>query len=258
MASRIEPGFKDLANWIGITTNFDRIRHGFSLQDPKAFSKQRISGKRTNNNQEKPIIGLFENLAVFVFLGDYDTIGNGFGNVGLIEHDDHFQAIKIDPEQCTLSFFPSKPIGPLSFFSTDPTRMFDKTIDSLFNENKDFVFRIPFGKLADKGINTQVFRHATQEQVMDGIHRIVKLSDQQLHTVIFNREIVGLPDAHRKHIYDELIKRRDKLREMVDSGKKITMRKQNKSSNSFFKPNTPRITEQKQEDASIANTQTMR
>ncbi len=101
LASRKEPRYQDLYQWLfkaGPDPNPDELPRFFA-QITEKLQKQSLLG---SDGGEKPIRGLYENVAIFMFLQDMDTIGSLYGNIGLIEQEDCFQAVKIDPGSCWL------------------------------------------------------------------------------------------------------------------------------------------------------------
>jgi len=191
LASRIEPGYKDLLFWVGGTLRGKEFTR-YLEKENEIFKNQHIP---TQNKKEKPIIGLFENVGVFAFLQDRDAVGGSLQNIGLVEHDEYFQAVKIDPGYCTLSHDDD---------------------DSSLKRYLDYLQKLSSGNRwydldyhGDRGGNAAVFNHATPEQVKDGMMRVAKLSDKQLRAVIYNPKISSLSKETRDGTYNTLIIRRN-------------------------------------------------
>lgn len=205
LLSRIEPGYKNFLDLVGGECNAENNTFKF---DKDALTRSAQTQSISFNNKNKPIIGLFENVAIFMFLGDRDTIGTSLQNVGLIEHEYHFQAIKIDP-----GFSHIKPT------STDKIEHgFKQYITGLYDlyttNTTEFFY------WGDRGNNTLVFSNCTSVQVLDGIHRVSNLTDTQLYEVIHNEKIPFLNSKERQGIYQLLINRRDTFRVFLKEIKK--------------------------------------
>lgn len=173
LASRFEPGYKDLKVWLG-------------SPDPALIKDQKLNGK--------PIKGLFENYAIFAFLQDWDVVGITLENVGLIEHTDYFEVVKIDPGNCNLP--------PDSY-------MLNQYLSQLCAESPGYY-------PGDRGNNSKIFSYSTKEQKLEGMQRIANLTDEQLKNVIYNSDLPGLPLTIRERIYDGLITGRNAYRRVLE------------------------------------------
>lgn len=129
------------------------------------FKTQKLNGK--------PIKGLFENLAVFCFLFDWDGLGHAYNNFLLVEQSDYYQAVKIDPgEACLLS----RPQGapPIETNGFTPLEQQGSTILAEFT--------MAYGK--DNWHFDKVFQYATYGQKLDGLCRVIELTDQQIENCV--------------------------------------------------------------------------
>lgn len=135
-------------------------------------------------------------MAVFAFLEDWDAIGPSYQNIGLIENDNYFQAVKIDPTY-----------SHLDTFQDEDDYGLEKYLEALTAKKFKFYY-------ADRGACTEVFQYCTREEINDGMRRVAELSDEQLRSIIYNKLIplASLPKEERDEIYGVLIKRRDAFR----------------------------------------------
>lgn len=190
IASEILPGFKKLDELSNIRSK-DQFRSTEHLNQRRAeaLSKQQFNGK--------PIRGFFENLAAFGFVFDYDGLGQSFDNFGFIEKPDHYQFVKIDPGQASLlTRHDGKPI------ETNGFRALNQHESTILGE----------WDLGERcGWNyKKAFRSATYEQKLDGLGRIANLSDAIINQTVNNTAGIDyIPEAKRKKIVIELIRRRD-------------------------------------------------
>ncbi|KTD50905.1 hypothetical protein [Legionella quateirensis] len=219
LVSRIEPGYKDLLIWMGgKLTAKDRIIVFDTKTHMESFPKQYVLAKHTRNNQNKPIIGLYENVAVFAFLGDWDAVGNTLQNVGLVEYDEYCQLVKIDPGYC--NYNDSSGYG-FKQYLTNLTKL-------LKGESGFFYW-------GDRGKNTEIFQYSSPRQVIDGMERVSTLSNEALHSVIFNEKIPNLSQKARDNIYTVLTTRRDAYIEVLNSKKEIIETENDELHKSFTK-----------------------
>lgn len=196
LASRIEEGYKNLLYWVGGQIQEEKKVVLNQEVQAASFSKQCVLAEYTSNKKDKPIIGLFENLPVFLFLQDWDAVGSAFQNVGLIEGADHFQAVKIDPGCCNM------------------TKKFDPS---------NYWFRACMETLAAKKLtnypglpgNANVFKHTTSDQMNDGMFRVANISDEQLRAVVYNKKIPSLSQEDRDDIYEVLTFRCNAYRKLL-------------------------------------------
>ncbi|WP_172653465.1 hypothetical protein [Legionella fallonii] len=207
LVSRIEPGYKDLLIWMGGELNAEVKRVTFNIETHKeSFPKQYVLAKYTSNNQNKPIIGLYENVGVFAFLGDWDAVGNTLQNVGLLEYDKYCQLVKIDPEYCNYGEYDSSGYGFKQYLTN---------LTKLLNRESGFFY------WGDRGKNTEIFQYSSPKQVMDGMDRVSTLSNEALHSVIFNKKIPNLSQEVRDNIFKVLTTRRDAYKQVLNSKKEL-------------------------------------
>lgn len=195
LVSRIEPGYKNLLDWCGGSYNLETIE--------KNLSNQCIS----SNQKTKPIVGLYENLAVFNFLHDWDAIGGSLTNVGLIEFDEYFQLVKIDPGQCDLV----DRFGSLSQYQNEDylkglKALLDGSEEGFIGSHRFVNMQKPY---------TAIFKKASPLQIMDGLERVSSISDEALRSVIFNEKIPTLSLEEREDIFTLLIRRRNDFQALV-------------------------------------------
>lgn len=188
LASQKEKGYRDLFTCVG----GEKIGNIFVKTNPsvleQSFAKQCVLADYTSNNQEKPIVGLFENLVIHtVFLMDWDGVGGALQNIGLVERDHYFQAIKIDPEK--------------SEFNID---------HSVFTESLNAMISGNHAKFASH----ELFKFATHEQIQEGMARVAHVTNEQLRDVIYNPKLPFLYE--RPYIFRELIDRRNAFREHLN------------------------------------------
>lgn len=188
IASHMEPGYKDLVHYLEGKTE---IHKGYKW-DLTALASQLSS----QTIHAKPIKGLFENIAVFVFLLDVEAIGPSFTNIGLIEMPNHMQAVKIDPGSCSISGYNN-----------------DRTFKIAFAE----LIQHKFNKIdGNSSENKRVYEHATQDQILDGMQRVADLTDFQLSRTINNKQFPDVEHWGKKEKADALktlIARRNTFRE---------------------------------------------
>ena len=193
LASRKEQGYADLFVWlfsVAARNPQEDDRNRWQVDSPKAYKWLATQSMQGKNGEVKPIRGLYENVAIFMFLGDEDAVGGSWSNIGLIEHADHFEAVKIDPGMS----------GIRDDFHY-PTA------------EKEYLAQLKSGKIkeyyGDKGENFKIFQHCRREQINDGMKRVARLTDAQLKAVIYNPEIPDVPTERRGAMFKILLRRRD-------------------------------------------------
>lgn len=183
IASRIEKGYKDL--------NYYTQKYGEEI-----FKTQKIDGK--------PIIGLFETLGISAFLWDHDFTGPIYSNIGIIETDTAFIAIKIDPGMASL------------YKLEDGRELLPHFREDLHSDMILDYFDIDFAKNPDLLNIANVFAYTTKEQKLAGLQKVANLTDADLRNIIFNDSIPleYLSSTIREAIYAELIARRNYIRKL--------------------------------------------
>lgn len=148
LATEFLKGYKDLARYIG--------------KDPSKL-KTLIEKRELNG---KPVIGFAENNAIFFFCGDPDLIGRNKTNIGLIEHDNHYEVVKIDPTVIYKFGSIIKIPDPLEYASA---------LKVLSNFDH-----------AD-----ELCKGATLEENLLGFEKVANLSDDELKAIVFNSLFKG-------------------------------------------------------------------
>jgi hypothetical protein len=150
----------------------------------QAFSEQKYNGK--------PIRGLFENIAIYAFLFDWDALGHALNNIGLIDCGEYYQVIKIDPGEVCLSSRPDgQPIEKNGFMDLSSS-----TVLTEFSMAK-----------SDDWNFQKVFRHASLSQKLDGICRVVNLTEEAIRQAI--NAANDLSQEVKDAFVDELLRRRE-------------------------------------------------
>lgn len=183
IASHMKPGYLDLLHYLDAKSIMHETIH-WDIEKLNAILQSQTI-------RSKPIKGLFENIPVFVFLLDYDAIGPSFTNVGLIENEDHMQAVKIDPDDCKIRAY-----------------------------NDDESFKIAFEKMIELKLkkipgsieNKLLFQHARPDQIRDGMQRVANLTNFQLSRTINNNDFPHMQywgKTEKAEALKTLIARRD-------------------------------------------------
>ncbi len=203
LASRKEKGYQDLGVFLLRVAQKTDQSGKLKIDFPKAepwLRKQSLPGK---DGLPKPIQGLYENVAVFMFLQDRDVIGHGSANLGLIEQDNCFQTVKIDPANSDIE-------------RAKDDHLNNKALEILRGESKGhYISNNKF----DRGTSELVFKHCTSVQINDGMIRVARLTDAQLKSVIYNEQFPDylLPAVTRNAIFATLTARRDSYIQVLDN-----------------------------------------
>lgn len=195
IASEIMPGFKTIGDWVAEKSSDD-------------FYVLNANGRVNRFFRNKTITGLFENLAVFAFLYDWDGIGNLYDNGGLIKESDHlYRYIKIDPGCVCLVSRPSDNGKPMSVKFGN--KLFEPNLSKLIS--KDF-------ESSDKWCYNVLFLWAENQQKLEGIRKVVALTDKQIEDTVNHPDLCKyIDEPRRKAILQELIARRNIMRKVYNS-----------------------------------------
>lgn len=201
IASEIMPGFKTIWNWI-----FEN-----RLDPLNSLSGSEIRCIPIVFFRTKKIKGLFENLAVFAFLYDWDGIGSLYDNGGFIKEgageDATYRYIKIDPGCVCLVSRPSDKVEPMSVKFGN--KLFEPNLSKLIS--KDF-------ESSDKWCYKVLFFWAENQQKLEGIRKVVALTDKQIEDTVNHPDLCKyIDEPRRKAILQELIARRNIMRKVYNS-----------------------------------------
>lgn len=108
----------------------------------------------------KPIRGFAEFNAIYFFCYDLDLLGSHYGNMGLIEYADYYQAIKIDP-----SIFIK-----IECFFDFPSISYEQVLSYFFN----------FEYFHD------LFKNVSPADNILAFQKIINISESQIYEIVFN------------------------------------------------------------------------
>ncbi len=176
-------------------------------------TEQRTSFYLNHEINGKPIAGLYQYLATFAFICDYDGIGAYYSNLLVVEEPLCNRIYKIDPGEARIT----------NYFTNEIT------MEDVYEQTEDLSSWSGFDADLEKGVILKLFYHnpkwryndifgaQTWQQHQDnlyGIAKICRLTDKALKKTIFNPAIpeLALSNKKRKEILNSLIMRRDNFR----------------------------------------------
>jgi len=198
LASQRYPNARELGKFIS--------NIGYKTKRGEFFAAKGIDGK--------PIIGLYDMIGPLVFIFDRDGIGNAFSNILLLEQANYYQAIKIDPGEACLGKY---------FFGTMKSEEYfinyeDEPKAGLSTDFKSGCLLNLF-KVNEKWRFSEVFTHATENEIKRGLKTVCEIKPEQLYQIIYNKKIPdsALNQRKRNEIYTTLLARLNRIKQFYTS-----------------------------------------